>query len=122
MVAYCTIVYHISCSFLGMICFCLINMQQVPYPMELKHMNISKRETLDFVKKKISKGCTPKKYCILQAEKASLKLDPSESPSTKILQDIINSTLEYVSYLLCNHQGAALIQAQEINIGKTFVF
>ena len=96
--------------------------QQVPYPMELKHMNISKRETLDFVKKKISKGCTPKKYYILQAEKASLKLDPSESPSTKILQDIINSTLEYVSYLLCNHQGAALIQAQEINIGKTFVF
>ena len=34
-------------------------MQPVPYATELKHMNISKRDTLGFVKKKISKGCTP---------------------------------------------------------------
>ena len=109
-------------------------MQPVPYATELKHMNISKRETLGFVKKKISKVCTPKLnnkyqekqektwYYILQAGKASLKIDPSERPSTKILKDILNSTLEYVSYPLCNHQGTALVQAQEINIGKTFVF
>ena len=135
MVTYWTIAYHTSCSFLGIICFCLINMQPVPYATELKHMNISKRDTLGFVKKKISKGCTPevkiisirenkKKtwYYILQAGKASLKIDPSERPSTKILKDILNSTLEYVSYPLCNHQGTALVQAQEINIGKTFVF
>ena len=61
-------------------------------------------------------------YYILQAGKASLKPDPSERPSMKILQVIINSTLEYLSYPLCNHQGTALVQAQEINIGKTFVF
>ena len=85
-------------------------MQQVPYAMELKYMNISKRETLDFVKKKISKGCTPKKYYILQVEKASLKLDPSESPLTKILQDIINSTLEYASDLLCKFQLSLIIR------------
>ena len=29
------------------------------YAMKLKHMNISKRDTLEFVKKKISKGCAP---------------------------------------------------------------
>ena len=40
----------------------------------------------------------------------------------KILKDILNSTLEYVSYPLYNHQGTALVQAQEINIGKTFLF
>ena len=109
-------------------------MQPVPYATELKHMNISKRDTLGFVKNKISKGCTPEVnnkyqgkqektwYYILQAGKASLKIDPSERPSTKILKDILNSTLEYVSYPLCNHQGTALVQAQEINIGKTFVF
>ena len=117
-----------------MICFCLINMRPVPYAMELKHMNISKRDTLEFVKKKISKGCTPEvnnqyqekhektRYYIHQAGKASLKLGPFERPLTKILQDILSSTLEYVSYPLCNHQGTALVQAQEINIGKTFVF
>ena len=88
----------------------------------------------EFVKKKISKGCTPEVnnqyqekhektwYYIHQAGKASLKLDPFERPSTKILQDILSSTLEYVSYPLCNHQGTALVQAQEINIGKNFVF
>ena len=107
-------------------------MQPVPYAMELKHMNISKRDTLAFVKKKISKGCTPevnnqeklKKtwYYIHQAGKVSLKLQPSERPSTKILQDILKSTLEYVFYPLCNQQGTAFVQAQETNIGKTFVF
>ena len=109
-------------------------MQPVPYATELKHMNISKRDTLGFVKKKISKVCTPKLnnkyqekqektwYYILQAGKASLKIDPSERPSMKILKDILNSTLEYVSYPLYNHQGTALVQAQEINIGKTFLF
>ena len=40
----------------------------------------------------------------------------------KILQDILKSTLEYVFYPLCNHQGTAFVQAQETNIGKTFVF
>ena len=109
-------------------------MQPVRYAMELKYMNISKRDTLEFVKKEISKGYTSEVndkyqekhektwYYILQAGKASLKLDPSERPSTKILQDIINSTLEYVSYPLCNHQGRALVQAEEINIGTTFIF
>ena len=59
-------------------------------------------------------------YYILQAGKASLKLDPSERPSMKILQDILNSNLEYVSYSLCNHQATTLVQAQEVDIGKTF--
>ena len=59
-------------------------------------------------------------YYILQAGKASLKLDPSERPSMKILQDILNSNLEYVSYSLCNHQATKLVQAQEVDIGKTF--
>ena len=109
-------------------------MQPVLYAMELKQMNISKRDTLEFVKKKISKGCAPEVnnkyqekhektwYYILQAGKASLKLELSERPSTKILQDILNSTLEYVSYPLCNHQATSLVQTQEINIRKTFVF
>ena len=109
-------------------------MQPVRYAMELKYMNISKRDTLEFAKKEISKGYTSEVndkyqekhektwYYILQAGKASLKLDPSERPSTKILQDIINRTLEYVSYPLCNHQGRALVQAEEINIGTTFIF
>ena len=134
MVIYWTIVYHTSCSFLGMICFCLINMRPVPYAMGLKHMNISQRDTLEFVKKKISKGCTPEVnnryqekhekiwYHILQSGKASLKLDPYERPSTKIPQNILNSTLEYVSYPLCNHQETTHVQVQEINIGKTFAF
>ena len=101
-------------------------MQPVPQAMELKHMDISKRDIIE--------GCTPEvnnkcqenmkkdektQYFILQAGKASLKLDPFERPSTKILQDLINSTLEYVSYPLCNHQGTALVHVQEINIGKT---
>ena len=51
-----------------------------------------------------------------------MKLDPFERPSAEILQDILNSTLEYVSCPLCNHQGTALVQAQEINIVKTFIF
>ena len=117
-----------------MIWFCLINMQPVRYAMELKYMNISKCDTLEFFKKEISKGCTSEVndkyqekhektwYYILQEEKASLKLDPSERPSTKILQGIINSTLEYISYPLCNHQGRALVQAEEINIGQAFIF
>ena len=42
-----------------MICFCLINTQPVPYAMELKHMNNYKHDTLEFVKKKMWKGCTP---------------------------------------------------------------
>ena len=91
-------------------------MRPVPYAMGLKHMNISQRDTLEFVKKKISKGCTPEVnnkyqekhekiwYHILQSGKASLNLDPYERPSTKIPQNILNSTLEYVSYPLCNHQ------------------
>ena len=59
-------------------------------------------------------------YYILQAGKASLKLDPSERPSMKILQDILNSNLEYVSYSLCNRQATTLVQAQEVDTGKTF--
>ena len=109
-------------------------MQAVPYAMELKHNDISKRDDLEFLKMKISKGCTlevSNKYqekrkktwhCILQVGKALLKLDPSERPSTKILRDIINSTLEYVSYPLCHHQETALVSAQEVNFGKTYVF
>ena len=33
-------------------------MQAVLYTMELKHNNISKRDDLEFLKMKISKGCT----------------------------------------------------------------
>ena len=101
---------------------------------EIKAHERLQSDTLEFVKKKISKGCTPEVndkcqekhektwYYILHAGKPSLKLDPFERPSTKILQDFLNSTLEYVSYPLCNHQATALVQTQEINIRKTFVF
>ena len=109
-------------------------MQPVPYATELKHMNISKRETLGFVKKKISKVCTPKLnnkyqekqektwYYILQAGKASLKIDPSERPSMKILKDILNSTLEYVSYPLLTIREQHLYKLKKLTLVKRFFF
>ena len=85
----------------------------------------------EFVKKKISKGCTPevnnqekheKTWCYIhQAGKASLKLDPSERPSTKILQDILNSTLEYpIHYVTIREQH--LYKLKKLTLVKILFF
>ena len=80
----------------------------------------------------ITKGVIPKQnqiyrekretvwFHLLQAGKAPIKIDPSERPSAKALQDILCNTLEYSVYPLRNHQDSALEQAQDIVSAKIF--
>ena len=80
----------------------------------------------------ITKGVIPKQnqiyrekhetawFHLFQAGKASIKIDPSERPSAKALQDILCNTLESCAYPLRNHQGSALEQAQNIFSDKIF--
>ena len=95
-------------------------MEPVPYFVELEPLRCSKWETLTFIKEQVSKDCIPELnsrycqqqaetwFCIFQAGKASIKFSPLESPSSKILQDILHCSLIYQSYLLSLHQGTAL--------------
>ena len=118
------------CYFSGQICFCLINFEPIPYAVELK--KVPKREMLAAITEMITKGVIPKQnqiyrekhetawFHLLQAGKASIKIDPSERPSAKAFQDILCNTLESCAYPLRNHQGSALEQAQNIFSGKIF--
>ena len=95
-----------------------------PYAVELK--KVPKREMLAAITVMITKGVIPKQnqiyrkkhetacFHLLQAGKASIKIDPSERPSARALQDILCNTLESCAYPLRNHQGSALEQAQDI--------
>ena len=92
-------------------------MEPVPYLMELKRLRCSKRETLIFIKERVSKSCIPELnsryrqrqaetwFRVFQAGKASLKLCPLES-------------LIYESYPLSLHQGTALERFQENHLGN----
>ena len=108
-------------------------MEPIPYAVELK--KVPKREMLAAITEMITKGVIPKQnqiyrekhetawFHLLQAGKASIKIDPSERPSAKALQDTLCNTLEsygYCAYPLRNHQGSALEQAQDIFSGKIF--
>ena len=116
--------------FSGQICFCLVNLEPIPYAVELKKM--PKREMSAAITEMITKGVIPKQnqiyrekletvwFHLLQAGKASIKIDPSERSSAKALQGILCNTLEYSAYPLPNHQGSALEQAQDIFSGKIF--
>ena len=118
------------CYFPGQICFCLVNLEPIPYAIELKE--VPKREMLAAITEMIAKGVILKKnqiyrekletvwFHLLQAGKASVKIGPSERPSAKALQDILCNTLEYSTYPLRNHQGSALEQAQYFKYGKIF--
>ena len=118
------------CYFSGQICFCLVNLEPIPCAVELK--KVPKREMLAAITEMITKGVIPKQnqiyrekhetawFHLLQAGKASIKIDPSERPSAKALQDILCNTLESCAYPLRNHQGSALEQAQDIFSGKIF--
>ena len=106
-------------------------MEPIPYAVELK--KVPKREMLSAITEMITKGVILKqnqfyheknetaRFHLLQAGKASIKIDPSERPSAKALQDILCNTLESCAYPLRNHQGSALEQAQDIFSGKIFL-
>ena len=78
------------CYFSGQICFCLVNLEPIPYAVELK--KVSKREMLAVITEMI----------------------------TKVLQDILCNTLGYFAYPIRNHQDSALEQAQDIFSAKIF--
>ena len=109
----------------------MVNLEPIPYAAELK--KVPKREMLAAITKMIiAKGVIPKQnqiyrekletvwFHLLQAGKGSIKIDLSERPSAKALQDILCNTVEYSTYPLRNHQGSALEQAQDIFSGKMF--
>ena len=95
-----------------------------PYAVELK--KVPKREMLAAITVMITKGVIPKQnqiyrkkhetacFHLLQAGKASIKIDPSERPSARALQDILCNTLESCADPLRNHQGFVLEQARDI--------
>ena len=105
------------CYFSGQICFCLVNLEPIPHAAELK--KVPKGEMLAAITEMITKGVIPWQNQIyrekletvwshlVQAGKASIKIDPNERPSAKALQDILCNTLEYSAYPLRNHQGSA---------------
>ena len=118
------------CCFSCQKCICLVNLEPIPYAVELK--KVPKREMLTAITEMITKGVIPKPnqihwekletawFHLLQAGKASIKIDPSERHSSKALQDILCNSLEYSAYPLRNHQGSALQQAQDIFSDKIF--
>ena len=112
------------CYFSGQICFCLVNLEPMSYAVELR--KVPKREMLAAITEMIRKGVIPKQnqiyrekletvwFHLPQAGKASIKIDLSERPSAKALQDILCNTLKYSTYPLRNHQGSALEEEQDI--------
>ena len=98
------------CSFSGQICFCLVNLESIPYAVELQE--VPKSEMLAAITDMITKALSRSKIKfiaknlvhLLQAGKASIKIDPSERPYAKALQDILCNTLEYSAYPLRNHK------------------
>ena len=84
---------HLSLFILGMIRFCLVNLQTMPYLLEAKAENVPKRELMQFISLEISQGAIPKlskglsQYRnvswknILDVGEACLELDPKSRAS-----------------------------------------
>ena len=114
-----------------MICFCLLNLQTVPYLEEAKDENIPKRKTVEYITNKIVIGLVPKlsnnyEYQILtawsnlqEAGTACLKVAVSERASVNQLQEIFKKEPVYNCYPLCVHQGSTIENCETLVSGKS---
>ena len=114
-----------------MICFCLLNLQTVPYLEEAKDENIPKRKTVEYITNKIVIGLVPKlsnnyKYQRLtawsnlqEAGTACLKFGVSERASVNQLQQIFKKEPVYNCYPLCVHQGSTIENCETLVSGES---
>ena len=105
------------CCFSCQKCIYLVNLEPIPYAVELK--KVPKREMLTAITEMITKGVIPKPnqiywekletawFHLLQAGKASIKIDPSERHSSKALQDIV--LYKIIKVLLFNRHKIYLV-------------
>ena len=117
-----------------MICFCLVNLQTIPYLLEAKDEDVPKRELMQFISLKISQGAMPKlsknlsQYRkvswknILDVGEACLKLDPKSHASTKDLREMMQRGKAHKAYPMGNHQGSALEDVSPFVLGKFVKF
>ena len=117
-----------------MICFCLVNLQTIPYLLEAKDEDVPKRELMQFISLKIPQGAMLKlsknlsQYRkvswknILEIGEACLRLDPKRRASTKDLREIMQRGKTYKAYPLGNHQGSALEDVSPFVLGKFVKF
>ena len=109
-----------------MICFCLLNLQTVPYLEEAKDENIPKRKMLEYITNKIVVGSVPKlsnnyEYQRLtawsnlqEAGTACLNVAVSECASVNQLQEIFKKGPVYNCYPLRVHQGSATESCERV--------